>query len=96
LPPISHNKSSFTAKHLEPISTFQQAPSKPPPQVLEDKQIQAVRKILGDVGKDLTTEELQAITTEIQFLVDNWLDDFEKELFDGQTLQQLLNERGSV
>ena len=110
--PVLRNQSldlSYIARNLEspislkpfvfPIKEIQgpkELPTQPSVVEQEDKQLQQVRKILGEIGKDLTTQELQTITTEFQFLVNSWLDSYEKLIFKGLTLQQLLNERGHL
>ncbi len=37
-------------------------------------------------------EILQDSVVEIKFLATSWLDDFEKEMFEGKTLDELLNQ----
>ena len=50
------------------------------------------REILGKLANELSDEELKTIVTEIQFLTDSWLDEFEKSIFEGKTLNKLLIE----
>lgn len=50
------------------------------------------REILGELANEYSDDELWKIVTEIQFLTDCWLDDFEREIFDGKTLSELLTE----
>ena len=38
-------------------------------------------------------EVLRDSVVEIKFLATSWLDDFEKEMFEGKTLDELLNQR---
>ena len=38
-------------------------------------------------------EILQDSVVEIKFLATSWLDDFEKEMFEGKTINELLNQR---
>jgi len=60
---------------------------------MDDQQkIDKAREILGPLAKDLTDSQLKDIVTEIHFLTDTWLDEIEKELFDGHTVQQLLSQ----
>jgi len=51
-----------------------------------------MRKALGETAKSLPDEQIETITTEFQFLIDSWMDDFEKEVFSGQTLKEVLND----
>jgi predicted nucleotidyltransferase len=62
-----------------------------PTQVEENKTIKA-RRILGEVAVGITDEQLEKDLNEFQYLVDSWLDDFEMQVFKGNTLNQLLKE----
>ena len=50
------------------------------------------RRIMGRVVVELSDEEFEVYITEFQHLIDYWLDGFEKEHFNGQTLQQILGQ----
>jgi len=63
-----------------------------PEQEYEDKEVKKVRQILGEADKDTTTEEIKTFATEVQYLCDTLLDQFERDIFDGMTLRELLNE----
>ncbi len=52
--------------------------------------MQEAREILGDSAKDLTDDQVFELTTNVQFLVDLWEEEFEKEVFGGKTLNELL------
>lgn len=58
----------------------------------EENQIQLARKVLGEAVATLSDEELKTYITEFQSLLDSWLDNFEKQLFEDKTLKQLLKE----
>ncbi len=60
------------------------------PTQLEDTRVSQLRKTLGEKASSKSEEELLAMATDMQFLVDCWLDDFEKDTFDGRTLENLL------
>ncbi len=62
-----------------------------PDQKREDKTIKQARAILGNLTEKFSMEELQEIIILFQYLTESWLDMFERELFDGKTLQELLN-----
>ncbi len=66
-----------------------------PEQEYEEKSLQEARKILGTIADEYSTEGLKNALTEIQFLASTWLDDFERETFNGLTLNELLHEKGS-
>jgi len=48
------------------------------------------RNILGDSADKLTDEQIFDLVNEIQFLVDSWLEEFERKSFDGKTLNELI------
>ncbi len=64
-----------------------------PEQQYDEKKIQKAKEILGEVADNFTSEQLRDIVTEIQYLVESWLDDFERDVFAGKTLKELLHER---
>jgi len=47
---------------------------------------------MGDDVKDLSDEDLEVYLTEFQYLIDAWLDEYEKEAFDNKTLREKLME----
>jgi hypothetical protein len=63
------------------------------PESPEENKIQKARAILGELVKDVPDEELAIYLTQFQYLLDSWLDQYEKQLFNNLTLQQLLRER---
>jgi hypothetical protein len=67
-----------------------------PEQQYEDKDIQKTKEILGVRAKGLSESELRDIVAETQFLISSWLDDFEREIFNGMTLNELLHEKGGL
>ena len=50
------------------------------------------RRIMAECTADLSDEELEVYITELQHLIDYWLDSFERQQFNGQTLQQMLGQ----
>lgn len=84
--PFSPTKSTQTAK-----TTLDEMF---PEQERLNKQVNQAKSILGDIAKEFSTSELQDIVSEIQFLADSWLDNYEREIFDGLTLNELLHEKG--
>ncbi len=63
---------------------------------ISDKDIPRAKKILGQLASHFTDGEIKDIVTETRFLVETWLDDFEREAFDGKTLKELLYERNKT
>lgn len=43
---------------------------------------------------EVPLQALQDSVVEIKYLATTWLDDFEKQVFEGKTVDQLLNNRG--
>ncbi len=59
----------------------------------EEKELAKAKELLGQTGKQFTTEEIKDIVTKVQFLVQSWLDEYERQVFDGQTLNELLSSK---
>lgn len=47
---------------------------------------------MGDEIKELSDENLEECLTEFQFLIDSWLDEFERAAYDGKTLREVTKE----
>ncbi len=62
-----------------------------PEQKYEDKSVKQARAILGDLTRKFSAEELQQIMVLLQYLTESWLDRYERDLFNGKTLNELLN-----
>lgn len=58
-----------------------------------DNDVLNAKRILGQLASHFTDAEIKDIVTETRFLTKTWLDDFEREAFDGKTLKELLYER---
>lgn len=56
-----------------------------------EKSILESREILGESANDMTDEQVFNLVTEMQYLADSWLEEFERQTFDGKTLIELLN-----
>jgi hypothetical protein len=67
-----------------------------PEQQSEEKNIQRAKDILGELADQFTPAEFKVAITEVQFLAESWLDNFEREIFGGLTLQELLHEKGGL
>jgi hypothetical protein len=65
-----------------------------PEQEYEEKSIQLAKKALGTLTAEFSSEQLKTVITEMQFLTESWLDEFERQIFKGLTLQELLHEKG--
>lgn len=62
----------------------------------DTEKLKKTKKILGELALELSDEELKTIVTEIQFLADTWLDEFERGIFAGKTLNELLTEEVTI
>ena len=60
----------------------------------EETKLQKARRVLGEeIASEVTDQQLEIFLTEVQFLLDSWLDSFERTMFDGLTLSQVLKEK---
>lgn len=62
------------------------------PQQTEENKISRTRRILGETAKTFSDEQIECINSELQFLINNWLDEYEKDVFGGKTLKEVINE----
>ena len=62
------------------------------PEKQDENKLQKARLIMGEAVKDLSDEELETFITEFQYLIEAWVDSFERQIFDNKTLKQLLEE----
>lgn len=58
----------------------------------EETKLQRTRRIMGNVVAETSDEELEVYVTELQYLIDTWFDEFERQAFDGLTLKELIHE----
>ena len=63
------------------------------PQQTEENKITRTRKTLDETAKTLSDEQIECINTKFQFLIESWLDEYEKEIFGEMTLKKILNEK---
>lgn len=56
----------------------------------EQNKFQKARKILGESSKDITDEQLENYLSEFEYLASCWLETFERQAFDGRTLDEIL------
>lgn len=62
------------------------------PEKQEITRIEKARLIMGEDIKNLSDEELDVYLTKFQYLIDCWLDEFERLAFDNKTLREVLME----
>ena len=61
-----------------------------------DKQIRKVTQILGPIAQCYSNHEIHDLIIEVQFLCESWLDEYEKKIFNGMTLQEFVHEKGAI
>lgn len=54
------------------------------------KTIDEARNILSESAQTLTDEQVYDLITEVQYLVDSWIREYERKVFDGKTLDEFL------
>ena len=85
---INNQISTFAYDNFSELNTtldpFVSQPNK-------ESQIKKSRRVLGEIASDLSDDDLQIFLTEIQYLINSWFDQYEKQIFKGQTLRQILN-----
>lgn len=57
-----------------------------------DEEVQEAKRALGQLASNLPEEDLKNTVTEIHFLAESWLDEFERNAFNGKTLNEVLEE----
>jgi len=67
---------------------FESTSSKIFPGKQEETRIQKARLIMGDDVKDLSDEDLEVFLTEFQYLIDCWLDEYERQVFNNKILKR--------
>jgi hypothetical protein len=66
-----------------------------PEQKQADKRIKLTKEALGSLAAQYNETELSDVITEVEYLTESWLDEYERKIFDGLTLQELLHEKGA-
>ena len=57
----------------------------------QTKTVQEARDILGESAQSLSDEQVHDLVTEIQYLVDSWLEEYEQKIFEGKTLKEIIH-----
>ena len=60
---------------------------------VSEVELAEAREKLGDLVKDMTDEQLRNQVASMKYLSESWLDDFEKSIFDGKTLNEVISEK---
>lgn len=54
-----------------------------------EKDIAEAREILGDAAKDMTDEQIRHQIACISYLVETWLEEYERKVFNGKTVNEI-------
>lgn len=88
--PANHEYNSSLSPSLNPLASIEKSLSSIFPQQQEENKVLRTRKLLGETAASLSNEQIETMITEFQYLIDVWLDDFEREILDGMTLKEVL------
>jgi hypothetical protein len=58
----------------------------------EENRIQVARRVMGHEIAMLSDEEVQIYLTEFQYLIESWMNEYERNVFKGKTLREVLQE----
>ncbi|KKS31113.1 MAG: hypothetical protein UU93_C0022G0009 [Candidatus Amesbacteria bacterium GW2011_GWA2_42_12] len=78
-----------------PLTTEQSLNNLFPEQQFFDKRIKQAKDVLGLLAFEFSESELNNLILEVESLTESWLDEFERQTFNGLTLQELLHEKGA-
>ena len=70
-----------------PSSLDKQSDESVPNQNVEISSLQKAKEIIGD---DYTVEELKEVITSFEYLINNWMEEYEKKVFNSKTLKEIL------
>lgn len=56
----------------------------------EENKVQRARRILKGLASDISDVQLEIFVTEVECVLDTWLNLYEQHVFDGLTLKQVL------
>jgi serine protease inhibitor len=59
-----------------------------PEQTREDKTLQRAKEILG---KDYSTEDVKSLIASFEYLIENWLEQYERKVFNNKTVKEILH-----
>ncbi len=60
------------------------------PKSQDEARLEQARRIMGDEINALSDAELTEHLAQFQYLIDQWLDEFERQAFEGRTLRQMI------
>jgi hypothetical protein len=86
------NKLTSPTAYTSPLQPIDEALSRIFSGHSEETRLLQTRRVMGAIVAEVSDEDLEIYLTEFQYLIDAWLDDFERQAYDGLTLKQLLQE----
>lgn len=84
---VKRNALSFSA---DQYATLGNALNNIFPEKKDETNLERARRILGEIASGIPDDELIGGLAQFQSLLDSWFDEFEKNIFDGKTLNNLL------
>lgn len=60
----------------------------------EKEEINQARQILGEKAKDLNDGQIKDLICNVEYLVDSWIEEFEKSIFEGKTFNEVFQIKG--
>ncbi len=91
-PTVNSNIVSPEPINTNPLASLESALNSILPTQTEEASILKTRRILGETANTLSDEQIECVVAEFQFLANNWLDEFERDVFGGMTLKEVLHE----
>ena len=58
--------------------------------------VEKARKVLGQRARGLSDHQVEDIIVQFQCLADGWLDSFERSIFKGKIIKELLTKKGGT
>ncbi len=90
---ITETQPSYQIPAYKPISdSLQNVLNRAFPKQSEENKFTRTRQLLGETAQTLSNEQIETVVTEFQFLIDTWLNEYEKDVFKGLTLKEVINE----
>ncbi len=92
---VNNSSNEFTSQTLptNPFSVLDSSFNRIFTKNPEEKMVLKMRRMLGETANKLTDEKVECLATEFQFLINAWLDEYERDVFEGMTLKEVLNEK---
>ncbi len=89
--PISIDNVNITSPVEKPyIQNIEKALNSIFLQQQEPTKTERARGILGELSRQYTDEQLKNVVSDFEYLATQWLDTFEKQIFNGVTLSEIL------